>query len=70
MSKCRLLKSHVCSETVTVAEVIQELQKYASHLPVAFVWEGQIRPVVFEAFEVMQETDKVHGPILLLDADT
>lgn len=66
----RLIKAWPLSETVTVGELIAELQKHDSEMAVAFVWEGQITPVVFHRFEVMQETDKVYGPVLLMDAET
>jgi hypothetical protein len=66
----RLIKEWPLSETVTVGELILELQKHDPEMAVAFLWEGQITPVVLARIEVMQETDKVHGPVLLMDAET
>jgi hypothetical protein len=66
----RLIKAWPLSTTVTVGELMQELQKHDPEMAVAFLWEGQITPVVLHCFEVMQETDKVHGPVLLMDAET
>ena len=66
----RLIKKWPNSETVTVSELISELQKYDPEMAVAFLWEGQITSVEFGLFQVMPETDKVYGPVLLMDAET
>lgn len=64
------LKKAWKSETATVAELIEALQKYPPEMLVAYTWEGQIVPVVVENVEIFQETESINGPVLLLDAET
>lgn len=66
----RLIKRHSNSQTATVAELIAKLAEYPPDMAVAYTWEGQITPVDFSEIEVMQETDQVFGPVLLLNAET
>jgi hypothetical protein len=66
----RLIKGEPNSTTVTVAELIEKLKEYPAEMPVAYTWEGQVNPIDFSTFEVMEETNKVFGPVLLLDAET
>jgi hypothetical protein len=65
-----LIKEWPLSETVTVGDLILELQKHDPEMAVAFLWESQITPVVLDRIKVMPETDKVYGPVLLMDAET
>lgn len=64
-----LLKDWRDSNTVTVQELINELLKYDGSMAVAYTWEGQVLPVVLDKIEVMEETSRVFGPVLLLDAE-
>lgn len=66
----RLLKDCKDSDTVSVAQLIAKLSEYPPDMAVAYTWEGQVLPVVLEELEVMEETDRVFGPVLLLDAET
>jgi hypothetical protein len=66
----KLIKDWKDSNTVTVAELIAKLSEYPPDMAVAYTWEGQVLPVVLEELEVMDETDRVFGPVLLLDAET
>lgn len=66
----KLIKGWFDSQTVTVGELIECLQSFPSDMPVAYTWESQVTPVEIERIQVMPDTDKVHGPVLLLDAET
>jgi len=66
----KLIKGWEHSETVTVGELIKKLSEYPTDMAVAYTWEGQVLPVVLSEIEVMEETDRVFGPVLLLDAET
>jgi|LakMenEpi03Aug12_release.lakeMendotaPanAssembly.Ray.scaffolds.fasta_scaffold507587_3 hypothetical protein len=55
--------------TVTVAELIAKLQTYPPTMAVAYTWESQIVEVVLDNIEVIQETNQIYGPVLLLDAE-
>jgi len=66
----QLLKGVKDSNTITVGELIQCLQNFPPGMSVAFTWEGQVLPVLPERFEIMPDTDRVCGPVLLLDAET
>lgn len=66
----KLIKDWKDSNTVTVAELIAKLSEYPQGMAVAYIWEGQVCPVVLDKIEVMQETEYVYGPVLLLNAET
>jgi len=66
----KLLKHFPEKATVTNGELIEKLQNYPLDILVAYSWEGCVVPVVLGEMEVMEETDFVHGPVLVLDADT
>lgn len=66
----KLIKEWEDSNTVTVGELIRKLSEYPKEMAIAYTWEGQILPVVLAEIEVMQETKKVHGPVILLNAET
>ncbi len=55
---------------MTVAELIKKLSEYPQDMAIAYTWEGQILPVVLEEIAVMGETNKVYGPLVLMDAGT
>ena len=57
------------SVTATVAELIAKLQTYPPEMAVAYTWESQVAEVVLDKIEVMPETDRLNGPVLLLDAE-
>lgn len=66
----KLIKEWKDSTTVTVGELIAKLSEYPSEMAIAYTWEGQVLPVVLDEMEVVQETSRVHGPVLLLNAET
>ena len=66
----QLIKRWEGSTTATVGELIAKLSEFPQEMGVAYTWEGQVLPVVLEKIEVMEDTDKVCGPVLLLDAET
>jgi len=66
----KLIKGWQDSTTTTVGELIRKLSEYPQDMAIAYTWEGQILPVVLEEIEVMQETNKVYGPIVLMNAET
>lgn len=66
----RLIKSEPFSTTVTVAELIAKLSQYPPETAIAYLWESQITPVVLDQIEIRQETDKVHGPVVVMNAET
>lgn len=66
----RLIKSEPNSTTVTVAELIAHLSLYPPDTAVAYMWEGQITPVDLHDIDVYQETTKVFGPVVLMNAET
>ena len=66
----QLIKGWSESNTATVSELIQKLSEYPPDMPIAYTWEGQVVPVVIDEINVMEETDKVHGPVVLMNAET
>ena len=66
----KLIKGCMDSTTITVADLIAKLNEYPPGMAVAYTWEGTVRPVVVKEIEIMQDTDRVHGPVLLLNAET
>jgi hypothetical protein len=66
----KLIKGWQDSTTVTVAELIRKLSEYPQDMAIAYTWEGQVLPVLLEEIEVMQETSKVYGPVVLMNAET
>ena len=66
----KLIKGWQDSNTITVAELIRKLSEYPQDMAIAYTWEGQILPVVLDEIEVMQESSKVYGPVVLLNAET
>jgi hypothetical protein len=65
-----LIKDWPLTMTVTIAELVANLQEYPQDMAVAFTVEGQVTPVVLERMKIMQETSSVYGPVLLMDAET
>lgn len=57
------------STTITVGELIAHFQTFDPDLRVAYTWENQVKPVEISGIKIEQETDKVHGPIVMMDAD-
>jgi|694.fasta_scaffold19329_13 hypothetical protein len=68
----RLIKSQTDSRTITVGKLIQILEKHDSRMPVAYLWEAQVTPVVPSEIKEHEESDldDVYGPIVLLNAET
>lgn len=68
----RLIKSVPYSITITVSELIEALRQYPDNLPVAYLWEGQVTPVVVSEIKVHEENSlsDVYGPVLLMNAET
>ena len=66
----KLIKGWQDSNTLRVAELIRKLSEYPQGMAIAYTWEGQILPVVLDEIEVMQESSKVYGPVVLLNAET
>jgi hypothetical protein len=66
----KLIKSEPNSTTVTVSELIEYLSLYPPDTAIAYQWEGQVTPIVLDEIAIMQETAKVHGPVVLMNAET
>jgi len=57
--------------TVTVDELINHLQKFDKHMPVAYTWEGQILPVRLDCIEIESEfRGNFPDTMVILDAET
>jgi hypothetical protein len=57
-------------QTATVAELIDELKKHDPEMPVAYLWESQITPVVLSGISVCESIKNATRPVLLMDAET
>ena len=57
-------------QTATVAELIDELKKHDPEMPVAYLWESQITPVVLSEISVCKSIKNATRPVLLMDAET
>jgi hypothetical protein len=66
----KLHKDWKDSTTATVADLVRKLSEYPPDMAVAYTWEGQVTSVVLEEIEIMQESQWVYGPVVLLNAET
>jgi hypothetical protein len=57
-------------DTATVAELIEELKKHAPEMPVAYLWESQVTPVILSEIKPSREIRGALQTILLLNAET
>jgi hypothetical protein len=56
--------------TITVGELIQKLSEYPPDMAIAYTWESQVTPVVLDEIKVIQESDYIYGPVVLMNAET
>lgn len=66
----KLIEIWESSNTVKVAELIAKLEESPPETAVAYLWEGQVTPVVLDQVFLREDNDQVHGPVLLLNAET
>jgi hypothetical protein len=57
-------------DTATVAELIEELKKHAPEMPVTYLWESQVTPVILSEIKLSREIRGALQTILLLNAET
>jgi hypothetical protein len=57
-------------DTATVAELIEELKKHDPEMPVAYLWESQVTPVILSEINPSSEIKGALQSILLLNAET
>jgi hypothetical protein len=57
-------------DTATVAELIEELKKHDPEMPVAYLWESQVTPVILSEIKPSSEIKGASQTILLLNAET